>query len=102
MVRTLSTLSREKKASLLRRAKDRRRKRVATPGLAASKQRNDNNLADPQDARRDSSLLRTEERDVSTDELCLDQSALIVTREIEMFNVFLGFEQRNKYTLRDR
>ena len=70
--------------------------------MAASKQRNDNNLADPQDARRDSSLLRTEERDVSTDELCLDQSALIVTREIEMFNVFLGFEQRNKYTLRDR
>ncbi len=31
----------------------------------------------------------------------LDRSAVIVTREIEMFNVFLGFEQRNRYTLRD-
>jgi uncharacterized protein YxjI len=31
----------------------------------------------------------------------LDHPAVIVTREIEMMNVFLGFEQRNKYTLRD-
>ncbi|SNX87842.1 uncharacterized protein MEPE_06553 [Melanopsichium pennsylvanicum] len=29
----------------------------------------------------------------------LSQSALIVTREIEMINIFLGFEQANKYSI---
>lgn len=30
----------------------------------------------------------------------LSQSALVVTREIEMMNIFLGYEQANRYTIR--
>ncbi|UPQ97825.1 phospholipid scramblase [Chloropicon primus] len=96
-----SGMSREKKQARLQRAKMRRGRRVTPPspsrsggGGGLARRGVETSLAERNDTR-DDDLVR------DTGELSLDQQALIVTREIEMFNVFLGFEQKNRYTLRD-
>lgn len=44
-------------------------------------------------------VLQPSDPDFSGATKLLSQSALVVTREIEMMNIFLGFEQANKYSL---
>ncbi len=44
-------------------------------------------------------VLQASEPNFSGATRLLSQSALVVTREIEMMNIFLGFEQANKYSI---
>ena len=96
-----TSLTKEQKQARLRRAKSRRGRRVTPPAPRPGATAGDVAQADPPRAlqasggRQDSSL-------ASGGLGLAGAEALIVTREIEMFNVFLGFEQKNRYTLRDR
>jgi hypothetical protein len=96
-----SGLSKSRKAQLLKSAKSRKGKLV-TPRLP--KRRKEPAAMATKGAKKD--LVRTHRAEnnnnsaLSNRHEMLDHPAVIVTREIEMMNVFLGFEQRNKYTLR--
>jgi len=121
-----SGLSRAKKAQRLQASRRRRGKRVTPPASvpAGLKTRTPSSAQRHEEAReydnaaafaetprsrsrevalgRGAGFLSSQRGETSPQQASvLDRSAVIVTREIEMFNVFLGFEQRNRYTLRD-